>query len=537
MVSRNKFSSSGRFLVQAASAIVIAATALWGPFCLNASADAGESNNSQIVEKPILLRQYSEAYRIGDDEAGLALADILIGEGALRDVPRAREVLEQLVAKDNTKAMLMLATILEKEEPLDIPRSRLILERLANAGDSGIALEAALRFAVSLREDPADLLEERKRSRELLDRFVSTGNPDIAYYLALMLIGGKGGPQDLSRGCMLLEEAAKETPEARMSFFFTFRYGINCPKDIVRARQLLEKSAPDLHPALAFELALMLHQGNGGARDMQAARALYERTAATGHTTATNNLAYMMKHGLGGEKDIVRARELFEQAITSGSEEAVGNLAVMLALGQGGPADEAEARALVKLFRETKDETEIKRFSIMLFGKEHDAESRTWAGTGAMDKDAKAFFILGKMHPDGESGPMDDVKIRKLLEEAVAAGSKKDLFPLGLMLMLGEGGEKDIARGKMLLEKTGLKNLSDTLGEAAIEVHDRARDLGQARKFLELAYELGDQRVGILLARELIFGEERDLVRARAMLEKLALAGEPEAMGLLSICL
>ena len=120
MVTRNKFSSSRRFLVQAASVIVIAATVSWGPFCLNASAnclyasaETRESKKSQMVEKTTLLQQYSEAYRIGDDEAGLALADILIGEGALRDVPRAREVLEQLVAKDNAKAMLMLATILD----------------------------------------------------------------------------------------------------------------------------------------------------------------------------------------------------------------------------------------------------------------------------------------------------------------------------------------------------------------------------------------------------------------------------------------
>ncbi|XP_042212107.1 uncharacterized protein LOC121859391 [Homarus americanus] len=75
-------------------------------------------------------------------------------------------------------------------------------------------------------------------------------------------------------------------------------------------------------PSSAFNLALCYHLGRGVTQDFKMARELYESASLAGHGWATYNLAVLMNQGQGGARDSDRTYNLLLQAGKRGVSEA-----------------------------------------------------------------------------------------------------------------------------------------------------------------------------------------------------------------------
>jgi TPR repeat protein len=86
----------------------------------------------------------------------------------------------------------------------------------------------------------------------------------------------------------------------------------------------------------------------------------------------------------------------------------------------------------------------------------------------AKQKHPNAIGALGYLYANGIFVEKDDIKARKYTEEAVALGSKDSRLNLGLFLIHGRGGQKDLDKGINLLKEMALEGSNQaslSLGE------------------------------------------------------------------------
>lgn len=114
-----------------------------------------------------------------------------------------------------------------------------------------------------------------------------------------------------------------DDPVAQYLLGYMLEFGVGMPKNLVSARQWLEKSAAQGHPAGQLELGYFLR--NHVPEEAGRARELYELAAAQDYAKAKSHLGDLLIAEARGERDPAkvaalrqRARTLFEQAAARG---------------------------------------------------------------------------------------------------------------------------------------------------------------------------------------------------------------------------
>ena len=98
--------------------------------------------------------------------------------------------------------------------------------------------------------------------------------------------------------------------------------GEHCPKDLTKARELMESSAEQGHGLAQYYLATMLRD-----EDPVEARRLLKLAAAKDIQKAQYLLGTFFEHGHGGNINMVKARRFYKMAARKGHPEAEGRLA------------------------------------------------------------------------------------------------------------------------------------------------------------------------------------------------------------------
>lgn len=185
-------------------------------------------------------------------------------------------------------------------------------------GIAGGAVPAVRARTGAIRGTPGALLLMMPQTMNLLAGFTleRLGTEDEPYLVADLL----------TRSNVPSLVAAAQTnndPVAQYLLGYMYEFGVGMPRDLVAARNWLEKSAAQGHPAGQLELGYFLraHAPQEAAR----ARELYEQAAAQDYAKAKSHLGDLLIVEARGERDPAkvaalkaRARTLFEQAAAKG---------------------------------------------------------------------------------------------------------------------------------------------------------------------------------------------------------------------------
>ena len=156
---------------------------------------------------------------------------------------------------------------------------------------------------------------------------------------------------------------------------------------------------------------------------------------------------------------------------------------------------------------------------------------------------AEAMAAVGYLYSVGLGVQQDDGQARACFAMAEENGSVAGRVNLGLFLIRGRGGDKDVEKGVALLRKAaegGNKPAAVRLGEIFFfgEHADGRPDYRKAHDVLIAAAEAGDpaaqNMVGVILLRGYL--GDKDEVSARIWLEKAALQGHAKACANLADC-
>jgi len=156
--------------------------------------------------------------------------------------------------------------------------------------------------------------------------------------------------------------------------------------------------------------------------------------------------------------------------------------------------------------------------------------------TAAEAGDAEAFSTLGFCYANGRGVTQDDAEARKFFEQASNQGSIAGKGNLGLFLIQGRGGDKEIERGVSLMEeaaKAGNLESHTFLGQVYyFGLHDGGKpDYHKAYEHLlpaaEKDHAASQNMIGVIFKDGLAGKIDRDA--ARVWLEKAAFNGNGKA--------
>jgi TPR repeat protein len=212
--------------------------------------------------------------------------------------------------------------------------------------------------------------------------------------------------------------------------------------------------SPEQAEERAFELLL-----NGDASDDGEARRLFETAGEGGRAEAMNALAAMVGNGVGGPPDLERARALLLRAARLGSIGANMSLADLHVRGAGGfPHDPERGLAYAVAAAESPDLRNAAyaqwKLAMMILngvGAPADpARAYEWVARAADNGAVRGMISRAVMLATGEGVTPDPPAARDWYRRAAESGelgSAHGLQGLGAMLVFGEGGPVELARG------------------------------------------------------------------------------------------
>jgi TPR repeat protein len=206
--------------------------------------------------------------------------------------------------------------------------------------------------------------------------------------------------------------------------------------------------APDINRAQTgdaqaqYDLAAAYFQGTGDiTRNIPRALEWLEKAAAQGHIAASYRLGEIYYHGHGGvQPDLEKAANAFRRPAVADYMEAKVYLGYLYFTGQGVPVDEERGIALL----------------------------REAAARGL----EPAWKLLWEAFANSNLEPLHEAELSGMLEAGVAAGDLRAKETLGLRLMLGQDGTRNVERARTLLPEAAERG--SVLAASAL-----AQDLGE----------------------------------------------------------
>lgn len=298
------------------------------------------------ANKPF-LPDLIKSYELGDNNAGIVLADFYLAENAehneLEKMQKAKEIYSGLAQKGDQYAQLKLAYMLDQglgatPQPVEAQRwytaaaeqgnalAQFLLGQFYQVGQIGqpdynLAKEWYQKAAAQLSQASVALGflyetvdDDYAQALNAYERAVSQGDVLGDYNLALMYEYGKGVPVDYTKAKALFKAAAdKGYAEAMSQIAGIYFYGLGEQRNEQQALAWYKKSA-DLGNANAlYALGLLSETGVATKLDFQDALKYYQQAADKGNEKAMLALARMYHYGLGVGQDYKRSAEIYQQ--------------------------------------------------------------------------------------------------------------------------------------------------------------------------------------------------------------------------------
>ena len=232
-----------------------------------------------------------------------------------------------------------------------------------------------------------------------LGRVEGTGQEALDLYLAaeegglapagveagrMMVWGGDGVPQDLSRGRAKIEEGIRVGLPQAMVYLGNMNYqGIGLAKDLARALELQLRAAEMRNPQGQYSAGFMLTRGQGGDADPAEGARLMKLAMDAGLEEAKAEYGYLLLKGLGVPKDATTGRRLLTEVAANGNGTAKHYLAEIGAATDEG-ADAERRRPVVPGRRRLASLPSMRTMS-----------ASYWAGEGFGVSARNAPFLAG----------------------------------------------------------------------------------------------------------------------------------------------
>lgn len=224
----------------------------------------------------------------------------------------------------------------------------------AEAGDTDDQLDLAIcLFGAAQQADQAEGMGWARKA-------MAAGDVEAKNAVAVGLVNGIGGTEDLAEGQRLMEEAAAEgSYGAQMSLAEHYINGGGFyEQDASKGLQLLVDAADGGKVKGAdrgyveWRIGMMYLDGIGTTKDSVEAYRWVARGADNGSATAMISRAVMLATGDGVAEDDAAAREWYRKSAALEGEDmfhAMRGLGGMLWYGEGGPVDRAEGCKLLNI--------------------------------------------------------------------------------------------------------------------------------------------------------------------------------------------
>lgn len=337
------------------------------------------------------LPDLKKAYSLGNNQAGILLADYYLAENAQNHNPeqmnQAKDIYTGLAEKGDPNAQLKLAYML----------------------DNGLGLSA----------DP--LAAQRWYMAS-----AAQGNALAQYLLGQFYqVGELGGP-DYTLAKQWYNKAAEKLPQAFVALGFIDE---TVDDNYAQALKNYEQAASQGDAFGQYNLALMYQYGKGVSVDYQKAKALYTQASDKGLDLAMNQLGGMYYYGLGQEKNDQEALSWYKKAAALGNGNALYALGLFSETGVATKIDFPDA---IKYYQEASklgnEKAMLALARMYHYGqgveKDHKASAELYQRL-ADRQNAYAQYQLGTYYLEGTAGERVPDKGRKLLEQASENGSKQ----------------------------------------------------------------------------------------------------------------
>ena len=456
------------------------------------------------TDLPLARELFTRAAATGDLSAMNRLGFMLLrGQGGEMDAVRGLELLEPVMASDDTWAMLQLADLYAEGValPMDAAKAQHYYERAAELGNAA----GLSRLGSLYRSGLGGIGADRATALDYFERAVAANDGAGRIYLALMLLE-EGVSQDIDRAVQLLDAAAK-TGDAWATTILADMLirGDKIDADGARALALLKPLADQNNAAALASLGNLYASGAGAiAADPVKAGGYFEAAAALGDFGAKSRLGMMLVRGDGIKAEPARGLALLQDVADIGDGWAKIQLGDVLAAGESVPID---AEAALAAYRAARD---------------------SGLAAGAIK--------LGNLYLTGKGDVASDpVQAAAYFAEAAESGESVGQINLALLLLNGKGVEQDVDHALGLLKLaagSGDAWANGVLGGLYADGRHLTPDYEHARMFSAAAQTAGDDsamlRLGVLLAVGPLAGEHR--AEGLNLVEAAVSAGVPNAV-------
>ncbi|GGZ41802.1 SEL1-like repeat protein [Asticcacaulis endophyticus] len=281
-----------------------------------------------------------------------------------------------------------------------------------------------------------EALEMAKKSYAKLPD--SDGGVEASLLIGKIYLNGLGMKADVPEAIKWLERAAGS------------RF------DATRQMPAFDPKYPDDSLTPISEAAVMLAKvyltGFGVAKNPKEARKWFERANYVGYVPAAKTLGDIYYYGYDTQKDVKKAVSYYKQAGEVGFAPAQYALAEIYYLGDDGIEPNLKT-AVAWYYEASKQNHAGALYSVARAydageGADADpAKALVYYKEAALAGNADAQNAVGTyFYQGGDQIVKDDATARKWFEAAARQGQDDAMFNLGVMLMKGEGGDKDMVK-------------------------------------------------------------------------------------------
>lgn len=399
------------------------------------------------------------------------------------------------------------------------------LNESVNMNNAQAMRELGLRllFGIDISKDPY-------RAEKLLRKAINHYD-----YLAKTILGhgivlGEIAGCNISEGIILLEEAAKDEPNAMRILAIMLLEGTHMEQDKKRGEELLKNSVDKGDVLAKLKLSKLLLDGKFLASNIEKGREILVNLVDEGDESAIIELSGRLIDGRGFDKNVQKGLDMLDELSTNMNMEAKYEYAYRLILGESSYKNIYKGEQLLRE-AESNGHEDSRRFLAQCLIDEKIKEKEEKEGIKLIEKcvlanDFLAMEFLGSLLLDGIYVEKDVDRAIELFEKSIHSRTQECKVKYALRLLVGDNIAKDIDKGLILINdaiKNGSMWGKYQLARLYINGGVIKKDLDKGLKDLNMLMEDGYDKAKHLLASLYIYGDrvEKDTKKGIELFEDL----------------
>lgn len=401
----------------------------------------------------------------------------LYGDGVEKDIDKARELFEKIVAEGFNIGMKGLGDCYYDSQ--DYVKA---MESYKKAFENNLASSASnvgnlFEYGLGVRKD-------LKKAAEWFQKGVDKGDAICQVRLALLYYYGNGVPENEEYAKNLIK-MAEESKDLYACIYLGYFYeeGIIVSQDYQKAFENYLKSAEIGNDSAMDALGRFYLNGFGVNEDYEAAYEWLKKAADLGNGEAMNRIGMMYHNGeYYFEQDFKRALEWYKKAADKGQPNAMYWLGNMYYHGQSVPVDYQKAiEWYEKAIENDNADAAVKLADMYLHGvgvKEDGSKSFELYKKAALKGNTWAMIMVGILYETGCGVDQNFENARSWYEKAAALGDDEAMFELATLYdnpqnyPKEKGFVKDPQKALEWLLKAAEKNHADAMRNLGIKYYN-----------------------------------------------------------------